>query len=209
MRREVKAWISSLALTALVAAATLVLPAHAQTITWKVDGPASCTVTCAAAGTPAPVPPGPPQVPVPAEPTPADPCARHIGNFLLYDYCRQGVAKPTPAPIGDSNPPPFDPWTHRDLTGTHGNVLRMQGPAGHAEVFQMREPAGKRVTIKAFRVPSNFGACERLQITVQGKTIQGGGSDAQATATIVSTGNDPVTLVLHCAGGAGIQINPG
>jgi hypothetical protein len=76
VNREVKAWLSNLALAALVAAVTLllVLPAQAQSITWKVDGPASCTVTCTP-GTSAPVPPPQPPAPVEPAPSPADPCA--------------------------------------------------------------------------------------------------------------------------------------
>lgn len=90
MNREVRAWLSNVALAALVAAVILLLvlmgqPVQAQTITWKVDGPASCTVTCTP-GAAAPTPPGPPQPPVPPDPAPTpaptDACAGMTPQFL-------------------------------------------------------------------------------------------------------------------------------
>lgn len=125
-------------------------------------------------------------------------------------YARaQGVpgAEPVSRPPPAGNGPTFDPWTHRDLTGTSGNVLRLQGFYGHRETFQLREPAGRRLQITAFRVNSVFGACEDLEISAQGKTERGRGSDAFAKLDLVSTGDDPVTVTLLCAGGAGVQLN--
>lgn len=77
MNRPVRDWLANVAIAALVAVVTLllVLPAQAQTATWKVDGPASCTATCTPAGAPPPpVDPTPPPPP-PPPPPPSDPCS--------------------------------------------------------------------------------------------------------------------------------------
>lgn len=85
----------------------LSLPAIAQSITWKIDTPAVCTVTCAPTGSPPPVPPLPPN------PTPP-------------------VAPPAagkPAPAGVVAGP--------DLTGTFGNPQLVYNiPAGVAVCYR-------------------------------------------------------------------------
>jgi hypothetical protein len=56
------------------------------------------TITCAPAQGPG-TPVQPPPVEKPPAPPADDPCAQYVGNFLLYSYCQQGVARPDPAGI--------------------------------------------------------------------------------------------------------------
>lgn len=169
--KPVRDWISNVVLAALVAAVTLLLvlmgqPAHAQTITWKVDGPAACTVTCAPVGTPTTPPPGPVDPtppPPPVEPPPADPCAKYAGNFLLYSYCKQGAVKPTPA--GDSG-------TGAPTTGfvlaTRGRPLTNTLTAGVPYQYSILSTAkGERVELTILEV---VGTPDSIQTT---STVRG------------------------------------
>lgn len=193
MNREVKAWLSSVALAALVAAVTLllVLPAQAQSITWKVDGPAACTVTCAPAGTPAPTPTPPGPQPGPSEPAPAppptDPCAGitdarfnqalaerldpggffwRLGRGLTAQEYACVRARGLPG-FGEPPPAPKPPVASAPRTGfvlgIRGAILRNKHPANAASRYVL--PNSEKGESVVFTIAENADTQTDAQVT--------------------------------------------
>lgn len=101
----------------------------------------------------------------------------------------------------------FDRNLARDLTGTNGNWVRVEGIAGSRFRFECREPPGRKLEFATGLQSSALGQAHSVTLEFQGRTATGG-ANGEAYIGGVSTGNDPLFVTLNQAGAVSVQLNP-